>query len=105
MLQLSELSSIPLEDLEFAKVMISLSYMVPYFLYNGFTDKHSRYRAEEHFLVTYQCWKSIRIWTGTPRCRPLMCGLFTSVMMELWSSTGNELVQTSLLTFVSVFMK
>lgn len=45
-------------------------------------------RAEEHFLVIYLCWKSSRIWTGTQRSRLWMCGLCTSVMTVLWSSTG-----------------
>lgn len=79
-LQLSEISDIPLENLEFAKVRISLSSTLCFVL---FTNKHFLPRAEEPFLVTYPCWKSIRIWTGTLRCRLLMCGLFISVMMEL----------------------
>lgn len=64
--QLSEMSGIPLENLEFAKVQqsfwIRFSWVsdallaVPQTWVSCFS-----YRDEELFLVTFQCWRSIRI--------------------------------------------
>lgn len=48
----------------------------------------STHRAEERFLVTYPCWRFIRTWTGTPKCRLSTCGLCTYATTEPWSFTG-----------------
>lgn len=72
-LQLSEISNIPLENLDFAKVCEIPHTGHPVFLLMFLNDRlrihlSALYRVEEHFLVIFLCWRSTRIWTGTLRC-------------------------------------
>lgn len=97
LLQLSEMSDIPLENLEFAKVcaLLSTEWLIRFFLSTLVNISWlihqlliSLCRVKERFLVTYLCWRFIRTWTGTLKYRLLMCGLCTYATTELWSSTG-----------------
>lgn len=96
-LQLSEMSDIPLENLEFAKVRASLAtkrllrlFLSTWSFYSEliFHLLISNHRVEERFLVTYPCWRFTRTWTGIPKCRLSTCGLCTYATTEPWSFTG-----------------
>lgn len=94
LLQLYEISGIPVEDIEFAKVRpwecLNLVLTLSKHGQRWHSFIHSFFlRVEELFPVIFLSWIFIRIWTGIPKFLPWMSGLFISVMMVQSYFIGN----------------